>query len=1014
MVFLIHKLNLKQVYWWTFCMTIFKKTAPCIPVLIVFLGMSLLLSSTGFSKQRYTKKQRWVDSVFHALTFEEKIGQLIMVAAYSNRDESHYKYIEQLITSYKIGGLIFFQGGPVRQAILTNRYQSKSKLPLFIAIDAEWGLGMRLDSTIHFPRQMTLGAIEDNDYIYHMGVEIAKQCKRLGIHINFAPVVDINTNPENPVIGYRSFGENKYNVAEKGIAFMQGMQDQGVMACAKHFPGHGDTNSDSHVTMPVITHSSSRLKQVELYPFNELIKDSIQSIMVAHIHVPAYDTTASLPSSLSKNVITNVLINGLHFKGLIFSDALNMKGVTGFFSPGDLEVKALLAGNDILLYPQDIPRVIEKIKEAVKNKKLSLDIIDYKVKKILHAKYDAGLHAYKPIDLTHLYEELNHPASYAIRQSIYQQTITVVKNKNNLIPFRVLDTLQFASVAIGIDDPTPFQQQLSCYAPFIHYAIKDKYASDSIYQDILKKVQNYKVVVVSLHGLSNASANGFNISYSSKQFIDQLRSKTNVVVVLFGNPYALRYFQDVDYLISAYEDQSIVHKIVPQILFGAISLKSKLPVSASSGIQQGAGNKISYLNRLQYAWPEHVGMDSHSLQAIDSIVKEGIQSKAFPGCQVLVARHGKVVFDKVYGYLTYDTVHHVAPSTLYDIASITKVAATLQAVMFLQEQGLLDLDQKASFYLSELKDSNKKDMTIRELLLHQAGLLSFIPFWSRTLDGDKKLDQNYYKRTSDENFSVEVAYGIYTIKSIEDSIWKWTVQSDLLPKNKEGKYDYKYSDAGFYILKRIVEQLVNQPMAIFLKQNFYDPLGLSTLTYQPLCKFPDQCMAPTENDTQFRNIILQGTVHDQGAALNGGIAGHAGLFSNAYDLATLFQMNLQNGNYGGELYFKKPSTLSIFTSKQTDTNRRGLGWDKPSLQSDGPTSTLASPSTYGHTGFTGTCVWVDPEKELVYVFLSNRVYPDATNYTITKSNIRTRIHDLIYQSILNYELMYKTTGLMLR
>jgi len=360
----------------------------------------------------------WVDSVLQGLSVEERIGQLFMVAAYSNKGEVHWQKIAELITQHHIGGLIFFQGGPLRQASQQNYYQALAKVPLLIGMDAEWGLGMRLDSTIQFPRQLMLAAISDRQLIYDMGKEIARQCKRMGIHINFAPVVDINSNPNNPVINDRSFGENKINVTQKSIAYMRGLQENGIIACAKHFPGHGDTENDSHKTLPVIRHNKARLDSLELYPFKKLIDKGIKSIMAAHLFIPAYDKTANTASSLSKNVITDLLKNHLGYEGLVFTDALNMGGVSNYFAPGEIELKALLAGNDILLFPQDVPTAISKIKEAIEQGLISLDKIDSTVRKILFAKYWAGLHDYQPIKIAHLYEDLHPPAAYLVSNMI--------------------------------------------------------------------------------------------------------------------------------------------------------------------------------------------------------------------------------------------------------------------------------------------------------------------------------------------------------------------------------------------------------------------------------------------------------------------------------------------------------------------------------------------------------------------------------------------------------------------
>lgn len=949
------------------------------------------------------KEQSWVDSVFQTLSPEQRIGQLFMVAAYSNKDEKHKQEMEELVRDYHIGGLIFFQGGPVRQAMLTNHYQNLAKVPLLIAMDAEWGLGMRLpDSTMTFPRQMTLGAIQDDQYVYKMGAEVARQCKRLGVHVNFAPVVDVNSNPANPIIGMRSFGEDKDNVARKGIAYMKGMQDNGVIANAKHFPGHGDTETDSHLSLPVINHSKERLEKVELYPFRKLIDGGVQSIMVAHIHIPAYDKTPNLATTLSKTVVTDLLRKEMKFEGLIFTDALNMKGVSNFYKPGEVDLKALLAGNDVLLYAENVPVAIKKIQKAIKDKDISQEEIDQRVKKILKAKYFAGLYQNKLVDLNNLYNDLHPARAKVLLEDLYEKAMTVVSNKDSLLPLKFLDTTSFASVSIGAKENNVFQQTLDNYAPFSHFTI-EKNADEAAYELLLERARTYEVVVVGLHGMSMYNSTHFGLTESSKKFISRLQSSgVRVILSVFGNPYSLKFFSDAPNLICAYEDNELTHKIVPELIFGAVQANGTLPVSPAPDLREGKGIALTQpMYRLRYGLPESVGMYGPTLLKIDSIARQAIADKATPGCQVLVARNGVVVFNKSYGHLTYDKTLPVTNTTVYDVASITKVAGTLQAVMFLEERRMIDVDRKASYYLPELKNTNKEDLYIKDILTHQAGLIPFIPYWKRTVD-TAGFDTLYYSSIKTDIFCNEVVPGVYSRASMEDSLWKWTIESNLLKKNrKTRRYDYQYSDLGFYIMKRIAEKLLNQPIDEFLQQNMYSPLGLSTMTYKPLLKLPLERIAPTEDDQYFRKCLVRGCVHDPGAAMFGGVAGHAGLFSNANDLAILMQMNLQKGYYGGQKYLL-PGTLADFTKKQTDRNRRGLGWDKPEPTGNGPTSDYASPNTFGHTGFTGTAAWVDPDHNLVYIFLSNRIYPDAGNTKLIKQNVRTKIQDVIYESILKW------------
>jgi len=948
-------------------------------------------------------QKRWVDSLINEMTLEQQIGQLFMVAAYSNGNYTHFNAIDKLITDYHLGGLIFFQGGPVRQANLTNRYQSKAKIPLLIGIDAEWGLSMRLDSTIVYPKQMTLGAITDNRYIYNMGAEIARQCQLMGIHVNFAPVVDVNVNPDNPVIGYRSFGENKYKVANKAKAYSQGMQDNLVMASAKHFPGHGDTDSDSHYTLPVIKHDLARLDSIELYPFKELIADSVMSMMVAHLQVPALDNTKDRATTLSPKVVNGLLKDSLGFNGLVFTDALNMKGVANFYGPGEVDYHAFMAGNDVLLFAENVPLAMEKIKAGVENGKIAKNELEKRVRKILMAKYWAGLYNYQPINTDNLVMRLNNPEAHLVKQKLFEQSITIVKNEDNLLPFKHLDDKTFASVSIGDKSNTAFQKILGKYAPFKHFFINKKSSDPKVYSNLRNTLANYDYVVVGIHDVSKFPRNNYQINRNDVLFLNSLNKLTNVIVVVFGNPYTLEYFQEIQHLVCAYEDETVAQTVAPQVLFGALSATGRLPVSAGKSMPEGSGVDTPFLGRLGYSLPEAVEMDSRVLARIDRIAESAIADLSTPGCQVLVAKDGKIVHEKSYGYFTYDKNVPVTDETVYDLASITKVAATLQASMFLEENGKFDVNDKASKYLHELKKSNKKDLVIADILTHQAGLVPYIPHWVNTVD-EFGFKTEFYNLEHNIKYPNQICQGLYSIPSLPDSLWKWTVDSELRdkPRNKKD-YNYKYSDLSFYIMRELSERLLNQNISNFLDENFYRPLGLPYLGYLPTKRVSINQIPPTENDIHFRQRLVRGSVHDPGAAMSGGVAGHAGLFSNAHNLAVLMQMNLQGGYYGGRNYLR-PGTLQKFTKKHFEDNRRGLGWDKPSIyESYNVTSRFSSIDTFGHTGFTGTAVWVDPEFDLVYVFLSNRVHPDATNTKLITTNVRTRIHDAIYESMWNYQ-----------
>ncbi|MBN8822948.1 MULTISPECIES: glycoside hydrolase family 3 N-terminal domain-containing protein [unclassified Spirosoma] len=949
--------------------------------------------------------QRWVDSVFQALTPEQKIGQFFMVATFSNRHENHYQYIEHLIQNNHVGGLIFFQGGPYRQAVLTNRYQALSKVPLLIGIDGEWGLGMRLDSTMDFPKQMALGAIRNNDLIYRMGAEIGRQCQRLGIHINFAPVSDINSNPANPVIGVRSFGESKENVALKASAYMRGLQQTHIIATAKHFPGHGDTNVDSHHSLPTVSRSTEVMRDIDLYPFRKLIADSLMGVVTGHLHVPSIDNTPALAATLSEKIVTDLLKKELGFRGLVFTDALNMGGISRSPKAMDVNLRALMAGNDILLYPENVREATQNILNAIQQGVITQEFIDEKVRKILRAKYWVGLNKYKPINLSGLATDLNSTESKLLKQELCEQAVTIADDRNNLLPLSRLDTLRLASIAIGAESGNIFQKTLNQYAPFQTLTYPDKPVSETDINNILAQVGDVNTVVVSFHRMSESSARKYGITKPSVDLIARLKQRgLKVIVTAFGSPYSLPQFAVADALVCAYQEMDAMEQVVPQVLFGGLGARGTLPVSTShDDMKVGVGMSTNPEGRLSAGAPESVGMKTAILNQIDAIAQSAVKNHVVPGCEILVARRGKVVYSKNFGALTYAAgAEKVTDETLYDLASLTKVLATLQSVMVLYDRKQIDLNQKASLYLPELRNTNKQNITLQDLLWHQSGMVSFYPTtWDRTRNPRGGLKAEYYSATQDSLHTLQIAPTLWGVPALKDSVWKWVVQSPMSKKTDEaGRPAYVYSDLNFLMLQKIVERVSKQPLDKFVTENVYKPLGLHQLGFTPLQRLPHPQCAPTEQDTYYRNQLLVGTVHDQMAAVQGGVSGHAGLFGNAHDIATLLQMNLQKGVYG-EQRVLNPMTVPYFTQTLSNRSHRALGWDKPNAESTSSVymASQVSPRSFGHTGFTGNVVWVDPDEELIFVFLSNRIYPTAGNNSINTTKLRRRIHEVIYNAI---------------
>jgi beta-glucosidase-like glycosyl hydrolase/CubicO group peptidase (beta-lactamase class C family) len=934
----------------------------------------------------------WVDSVLASLSLEEKIGQLFMVPAYSNKGIAHEASVIRQISDYHIGGVIFMQGGPVRQVQLVNAYQAVSKVPLLIAQDAEWGLGMRLDSTVSFPRQMMWGALSDHQLVYELGKEIGRQCARVGVSMNLAPVVDINNNPHNPVINDRSFGENRYGVALRGLQYTKGLQDAGVIACAKHFPGHGDTDKDSHYDLPVIKHNVERLDSLELYPYKIMIPQGVGAVMTAHLNIPALDSASHSAASLSTSIVTGLLRNELGFKGLIITDALTMQGVAAFNVPGDADAQALFAGNDILLFPGSIPKAVELIKAAIKSGQYSEHLLDAAVRRILEAKYWAGLSDFNMIPTSGLYEDLNNEGVEVLQRKLIANALTVAMNQDSVIPIRNLKDHRIALVSIGRIGEDPMLRAMQKYTEIESYQVgKDDQVGLG---NLLVTLKSYDLVVVGLHGMSRQASKGFGVTLHTKDFLNQLHRQNKVLLCVFGNPYSLEHFDYARNVVVAYEDNDLTAELAGQLIFGGIPAHGKLPVTASDRFVYGMGYMSESASRLEYAHPQDVGVNAEELNKIDLLAEEMITMGAAPGANILVAREGRVIYHKAFGYQTYDHSVIQSESDLYDLASVTKVAATTLAIMKLYEEGKLNLDSSFATYVPYVEGTSVGEVRLRDAMTHTAGLKAWIPFYEETVGSDS-IYKLIYCDTINERYCIVVADSVFMRSDWTDSVITRIARAAL--KNKG---DYKYSDLGFYLLKDVVENVSGMPLNEYVEQTFYGPMGLQTIGFKPLERFPALRVVPTEQDAYFRHQEIRGYVHDMGAAMLGGVSGHAGLFSDANDLAVLFQMLLNGGSYGGRQYLE-PETIAYFTKRQSTRSRRGLGFDKPEPNPNrpSPTTDAASLKTYGHTGFTGTCVWVDPEEDLIYIFLSNRTYPTMDNRLLITSNFRERIHQVIYDAI---------------
>ena len=975
--------------------------------LFILFQMACITSNAQNNHQSQKPAQAWADSVFKTFTQDEQIAQLMILrlSAYDTKAKKPIYYdkeVAEAIKKYNVGGICPFQGDPVKLATIINTLQSLAKTPLITCIDAEWGVGMRLfDSVAALPHQMMLGAMQDASIVYKYGKIVGEQCKRLGINVNYAPVVDINNNPNNPVINDRSFGEDKYRVALYGIQYMQGMQDVGVMACAKHFPGHGDVSVDSHYDLPVINKSLTQLDSLELYPFREIFNAGIGSVMMAHLFIPAIDSTQNRATSISPNAVKKLMRSDLSYNGLTFTDALEMQGVKKYFPNGEASAQSLIAGNDMLCLPGDVELSIKKIKEAIQNKKLSWQDIELHCKRVLMAKYQYGVSQFTPINTTNITAELNKDI-LAMKKLVAENAITILQKENKEL-FNLTNDLKntssdIAYVGIGLSTENVFAKGMRADYNAGVFLFNYKQDAGRVLSIIELIKTKFKKVVIGIHGYNRTPANNFGISKIAIDLVKQLQQQTNSITLAFGNPYAIKNFCAAKNLVACYEDDAFTQQAAMDLLQGKITAKGKLPVTVCAEYKFGSGIVASDL-LLPKVKAEEVGLSTEKLAAIDAVATNAIAQGATPGCVVLVVKDGKIAYEKAFGHYNYDNKELVTTESVYDMASVTKICATTLAVMKLYEEGKIDLKKTLGDYLPWTKGSNKAPLVLEEILLHQAGLVPYIPFNKETIDAAGTPLSTYYNTQKNDSFSIKVAENLFMRNSWKDTMYQRILQSPLTAKGK-----YVYSDNDFIFLAKVVEAISGVPLDEYVKEQFYAPLQLTSAGFKPREHLPLNRIAPSENEAIFRKQLLRGNVHDPGAAMFGGVAGHAGLFSDAYDIAIIMQMLLNGGSFNGKQYLKK-ETINYFTAYHSNISRRGFGFDKP--EKDNATRTepypsiSVSPLTFGHTGFTGTCVWADPAHNLTYVFLSNRVTPDGgANTKLYKLNVRTTIQEIIYGAMM--------------
>lgn len=924
----------------------------------------------------------WVDEQLAKMTLREKIGQFFMVAAYSGKNEAHFKEIDSLVIKDKVGGIIFFQGNRDNLKTSIERFQSKAKIPLLMGMDAEWGVSMRLDGEDRFPYNYTIGAANDVVLTERIAEMMGQECRELGIHINFAPVADVNSNPNNPVIGFRAYGENPKDVASHVEAAVKGMEKQSVLTSIKHFPGHGDTDVDSHLELPIVNNSYAQINAIDFFPFRSGIRAGASSVMIGHLNVPALDPTGT-PSSLSALTIQKYLIGELGFKGLVISDALGMKAVADKYGKTEVVVKAFEAGCDILLFPESVGDAIEAIEKKVNEGGISIETINQRCAKVLMAKYKAVI---APKE----YKKYTKEEIELTKKLLFEKAITVLKNESELLPIRRFDQ-KIAHVVIG-KEASALVNAMDLVAPTTHFQFKD--GTEALkWKD---SIQKFDLVITSIHATSVRAKNDYGMPNEWRDWLKQLSPEKKNILALFGNPLVLKEncdLSNVQSVLVGYENHELMQDRMGQLIMGTYESSGHLPFTVNSLFPRDKGESVKSAGRLKDSQPEELGISRQKLNEIDKIVERSIAAGVFPGCQIVVAIEGKVIYRKSFGNHTYENPQPVLNTDVYDIASVTKIAASTLSMMRLESQGEVNLDNQLQDYIPELVEGTRYGpIVIKNMMAHQAGLSPWIPFYTKTLTAGQ-LNPTFYSKTKSDSFDTQVAENLWMKTGYTDQIYEDILAAPLNAKT------YKYSDVGYYFLKKIIEKKTGKSLDRYVEDEFYKPMGLKYMCYNPLRYFDQKQIAPTENDKIFRKQQIHGYVHDQGAAMMGGVGGHAGLFASATDLAQLMQMFLNKGSFGSENYIE-PKVVDRYAGCQfCPSNRRGAGFDKPTINRvGGPASSAVSLSSFGHSGFTGTLTWADPEYNINYVFLSNRVYQDAENWKIVKMNVRTEIQDVIYSA----------------
>jgi beta-glucosidase-like glycosyl hydrolase/CubicO group peptidase (beta-lactamase class C family) len=905
----------------------------------------------------------WVEKTIANMSIEEKIGQLIFPAVYGKSFEegsSEYNRLKHLINDLNVGGFILMNTGFKEQIDLTNKLQSLAKYPLLFSADYERGI----PEVLSFPYNMGIGAANDEWLTFKMGEIVAKIGRAVGVHQNYSPVIDINNNPMNPIINVRSFGESSANVTKLSNSYIKGLQKWRMLATSKHFPGHGNTSIDSHKDIPILNITKKSLYKLELQPFKSNIQNGVMSVMVGHLGLPKIESEQNLSSSLSKIIVTDILRSEIKFNGLIVTDAMNMEAITKYHSPSEAAKLAFIAGNDAILFPPNEDEAFYGILNAVKIGEISETRLNESVRRILLAKRWLGIDRNRFIDSTTTLESLITKEYRKIANQLAQKSITLVKNDQNLIPINSDSSKRYFHIALLENHNSHSAEKFNSYlSSRIKNSISQILPIKSTkreYEEVINKAKHSNVIILSVYLKMRASKGTIGLSESQEDLINSIISLNKPIILLsHGNPYLLMAFQKIKTYLTNYGDSPISELAFAQALFGENDIEGMLPVSIpNTPYKYGHSIKIC---RTKLCYNDNFQTDvfQKQFENVESLILNAIKDSIFSGASLLIAKDGEILFEKAFGRFTYDpNSNSILPNTIFDLASVTKVTATTTAAMICIDKKYFSLDDKVCKYLPPFSAKGKENITIRNLLLHNSGLISFKPFY--------KLCKNA-KEVFKEICNSELDYQTGT-KTV-------------------------YSDLGMITLGKVIEKVTKKSLDKFCKDEIFNPLAMKDTYFKPPTELKNR-IAPTEVDNYWRHRLLWGEVHDENSYMLGGVAGHAGLFSTANDLAVLLQMILQKGFYKGKQYIQK-ETVELFTKKQSDQSSRALGWDTKSESSS--CGKLFSEFYYGHTGFTGTSVWTDPLKNLIVIFLTNRVHPTRDNNKLGK--FRPVIHSAIYHTI---------------